>query len=117
MPEAPRISTIKLSKVFVGHAAVRALDDVSLDVLPGELALIMGPSGSGKMTLLSLIGGLLRPSSGRVILDGADLTALDERSLPEVRVRKVGFVFQSFNLLSSLTVEENILFPAQLLPG
>jgi putative ABC transport system ATP-binding protein len=115
---APRIRTIELSKVFgVGRTAVRAVDEVSLDVLPGELALIMGPSGSGKTTLLSLIGGLLRPSSGRVVLDGTDVTALDERNLPEIRVRKVGFIFQAFNLLSSLTVEENILFPARLLPG
>lgn len=118
MGDVPLIRTVGLTKTFgSGHATVRAVDEVSLEVLRGELVLVMGPSGSGKTTLLSLIGGLLRPSSGAVMVDGIDVTALDESHLPEVRARKLGFVFQAFNLLSSLTVEENVLFPAQFVSG
>jgi putative ABC transport system ATP-binding protein len=118
MATQPVVKTSGLTKVFgTGPTEVRAVNDVSLDVLPGELVLIMGPSGSGKTTLLSMIGGLLRPSAGRVVLGDVDLTALNESRLPEVRARKIGFIFQAFNLLSSLTVEENILFPAGLVPG
>jgi putative ABC transport system ATP-binding protein len=98
-----------------GHTAVRAVDDVSLDVRRGELVLVMGPSGSGKTTLLSMLGGLLRPTSGRTAIAGVDITALKESELPRVRARSVGFIFQTFNLLEALTVEENILFPARLL--
>ncbi len=100
-----------------GRAQTRAVDHVSLEIFPGEPVLVMGPSGSGKTTLLSMVGGLLRPTSGRIHPDGVDITSLDESRLPEVRARKIGFVFQAFNLLSSLTVEENVLFPAQLVPG
>ena len=103
-----------LTKSFgTGHAEVRAVDDVSMELRAGELVLIMGPSGSGKTTLLSILGGLLSPSSGRVILEGTDITELGESRLPRVRARSVGFIFQSFNLLDALTVEENILFPAR----
>jgi putative ABC transport system ATP-binding protein len=77
----------------------------------------MGPSGSGKTTLLSMLGGLLRPTAGRVAIDGIDITALKEAQLPDVRALKIGFIFQAFNLLDALSVEENILFPAQLRPG
>jgi len=105
----------RLTKTFgAGHTEVRAVHDVSLSVARGELVLIMGPSGSGKTTLLSMLGGLLRPTSGKIVLDGTEITALDESQLPKVRARSVGFVFQSFNLLEALTVEENVLFPAQL---
>jgi putative ABC transport system ATP-binding protein len=105
-----------LVKTFgAGHTEVRAVDDVSLSLGRGELLLVMGPSGSGKTTMLSILGGLLRPTSGRVILDGTDITALDESRLPKIRARSVGFVFQAFNLLDALTVEENILFPARLI--
>src|ERR1051326_5191589 len=115
MSGQPVIRTTGLTKVFgAGRTEVRAVDNVSLDVFPGELVLIMGPSGSGKTTLLSMIGGLLHPSSGHIYLEGVDITALDESRLPDVRARKIGFIFQAFNLLSSLTAEENILFPAQL---
>ncbi len=100
-----------------GRTQVRAVDDVSLEIGRGELVLIMGPSGSGKTTLLSMIGGLLRPTSGQVVLDGTEITALNESSLPGIRARSIGFVFQAFNLLEALTVEENILFPSRLLPG
>ena len=118
MSGQPVIRTTGLTKVFgAGRTEVRAVDNVSLDVFPGELVLIMGPSGSGKTTLLSMIGGLLHPSSGQIYLEGVDIAALDESRLPDVRARKIGFIFQAFNLLSSLTVEENVLFPAQLVPG
>lgn len=107
-----------LSKQFgSGPAAVHAVDAVSLQVGPGELVLINGPSGSGKTTLLSMLGALLRPTAGSVYVDGVEVTALPESRLPELRARKLGFIFQSFNLLEALTVEENILFPAQLAPG
>jgi len=100
-----------------GRTEVRAVDDVSLNISKGELVLVMGPSGSGKTTLLSMVGGLLRPTSGKILIEGTDIAALSETELPRVRARSVGFVFQSFNLLEALTVEENILFPAQLVPG
>jgi putative ABC transport system ATP-binding protein len=107
-----------LTKTFGrGHTEVRAVNDVSLDVRRGELILVMGPSGSGKTTLVSMLGTLLKPSAGRIVLDGADVTRLGEAELPVIRARKIGFVFQAFNLMEALTVEENILFPAQLVPG
>ncbi len=107
-----------LVKTFgAGRTEVRAVDDVSLEIGQGELILVMGPSGSGKTTLLSMLGGLLRPTSGKVAIAGTEITALDESKLPSIRASSVGFVFQSFNLLDALTVEENILFPARLVPG
>ena len=107
-----------LVKTFgTGRAAVRAVDDVSLDVHPGQLVVVMGPSGSGKTTLVSMLGALLTPDAGRIVLEGADITRMDEAELATVRARKIGFIFQSFNLLEALTVEQNILFPAQLIPG
>ena len=107
-----------LTKTFGrGHTEVRAVSDVSLEVRRGELILVMGPSGSGKTTLVSMLGTLLKPSAGRIVLDGLDVTRLGEAELAEIRARKIGFVFQAFNLMEALTVEENILFPAQLVPG
>jgi putative ABC transport system ATP-binding protein len=100
-----------------GDAQVRAVAGVSLDLRCGELVLAMGPSGSGKTTLLSMLGGLLRPSSGSIEVGGVDLAKLDEGRLARVRAEGIGFVFQAFNLLGSLTVEENVLFPARLLRG
>jgi len=112
------LSCDQLVKTFgTGRTEVRAVDHVTLAVGRGELVLIMGPSGSGKTTLLSMLGGLLRPTSGTVHIDGEEITALDESQLPRVRAGSIGFVFQSFNLLEALTVEENILFPARLLSG
>jgi putative ABC transport system ATP-binding protein len=104
-----------LVKVYgSGPGAVRALAGVSLDLAPGELVLVMGPSGSGKTTLLSIVGGLLLPTSGQIEIDGVELTSVGQRALAEIRAHRIGFVFQAFNLLSSLTVEENVLFPAHL---
>jgi putative ABC transport system ATP-binding protein len=116
--DAPALAAVGLTKVFgSGTTAVRAVSDASLAIAPGELVLIMGPSGSGKTTLLSMLGALMRPTSGRVVIDGVDVGPLAESQLHEVRARKIGFVFQAFNLLTSLTAEENVLFPAQLAPG
>jgi putative ABC transport system ATP-binding protein len=97
-----------------GATEVVAVKDVSLTVTPGEVVLIMGPSGSGKTTLLSMLGGLLKPSEGRVQIGKDDLTRLDERSLPAVRLRRIGFVFQDFNLLSALSVLGNVALVGQL---
>jgi len=111
------LQAVNLIKVFgSGHTAVRAVDNISLTIKRGELVLIMGPSGSGKTTLLSMLGGLLRPTKGNILIDDVDITDLDESSLPEIRARKIGFIFQSFNLLDALDVEENILFPSVLVP-
>ena len=105
----------ELTKVFgAGERAVRAVDNVDLTVCCGELVLIMGPSGSGKTTLLMMIGGLLRPTSGSVAIEGKDMTKLSEAQLAPVRRKSVGFIFQSFNLWESLTVEENVELPLNI---
>ena len=90
------------------------LDDVSLVVEAGETVAVVGASGAGKSTLLALLAGLDEPTSGRVWLNGAELTALDEDGRAGVRNREVGFVFQSFHLLPSLTAIENVLLPLEL---
>jgi putative ABC transport system ATP-binding protein len=116
--QAPLLRARDLVKVYgTGNAAVKAVDGVSLELRPGEMVLVMGPSGSGKTTLLSMLGGLLRPTSGAIEIGGLELGSLPERRLAEIRARQIGFVFQAFNLLSSLTAEENILFPARLAAG
>jgi putative ABC transport system ATP-binding protein len=97
-----------------GATEVVAVKDISLTVTPGEVVLIMGPSGSGKTTLLSMVGGLLKPSAGRIQIGQDDLTRLDERSLPTVRLRRIGFIFQDFNLLSALSVLDNVALVGQL---
>lgn len=99
----------ELTKRFgTAHTQVVAVDCVSFDAGEGEILLIMGPSGSGKTTLLTMLGGLLRPTSGRVMLDGIDIAAMARSGLPRVRREHVGFVFQSFNLLDSLSAIENV---------
>ncbi|OFX29738.1 MAG: hypothetical protein A2Z07_06265 [Armatimonadetes bacterium RBG_16_67_12] len=104
-----------VSKVYgQGETQVRAVEDVSLTVAPGEIVLIMGPSGSGKTTLLSMLGALLRPTEGRITLNGEDLTAAGEGRLPGIRLRHFGFIFQDFNLLSALSALENVAVVAQL---
>jgi len=98
-----------LAKIFgAGDSEVRAVDGVDLEVRRGEIVLIMGPSGSGKTTLLTMLGGLLKPTSGTVRINGHEITSMRESELTDVRRRLVGFVFQSFNLLESLNVAENV---------
>lgn len=102
----------RLGKQYtLGKHAVVALDGVSLEVDHGEFIGIMGPSGSGKSTLLHLLGGLDSPTSGTIILDGQHVSDLSDRDVTYVRRRNVGFVFQFFNLLPTLSAEENILLP------
>jgi putative ABC transport system ATP-binding protein len=100
-----------------GSALVRAVDGVSLEVVPGEMVTITGPSGSGKTTLVSILGALLRPNEGRIVIDGTDISTLNDRSLSALRATSIGFVFQSFNLLEALSLRDNVLFPANLAPG
>ncbi len=101
-----------VTKVYgTGHTAVKAVDRVDLEVDPGEIVLIQGPSGSGKTTLLSMAGALLRPTEGRVNINGHEVSSMREAELPPVRLREIGFVFQAFNLLSNLTALENVLVP------
>ncbi|MGE5262272.1 MAG: ABC transporter ATP-binding protein [Acidobacteriota bacterium] len=97
-----------------GATQVAAVRDVSLNVSPGEIVLIMGPSGSGKTTLLSMLGALLKPSGGTIQLNGTVISALAENRLPDIRLRRFGFIFQDFNLLSALTALENVAIVAEL---
>jgi putative ABC transport system ATP-binding protein len=97
-----------------GEAAVKALDNVSLDVGSGEFVAVMGPSGSGKSTLMHVLAGLDRPTEGTVYIDGADVTRMKDKELTLLRRRRVGFIFQAFNLIPQLTAEENIVLPLTL---
>lgn len=109
------IQTEDLTKIYgTGEAAVTALDHVNLSVDKGEFVAVMGPSGCGKSTLLHLIGGLDRPTEGRVLLDGQDLAALDDDRVTALRRRKVGLVFQFYNLIPVLTAVENAALPLTL---
>jgi putative ABC transport system ATP-binding protein len=101
-----------LRKDYVrGSNTIHALEGIDFDVERGAFIAVIGPSGSGKSTLLHMLGGLDRPTSGSIAVDGDALEALDETALAEYRRRRVGFIFQSFHLLASLTAEENIAFP------
>ena len=97
-----------------GETGVLAVRGVSLAVEPGEIVLIMGPSGSGKTTLLSMMGALLKPTAGSIHLDGTAISELSEGRLPDIRLRQFGFIFQDFNLLSALSVLENVAIVAEL---
>ena len=97
-----------------GEAAVRALRDVSFSVPKGEYVAIVGESGSGKSTLLNMIGALDTPTSGKVAIGGKEIFAMDDRKLTIFRRRNIGFIFQAFNLIPELTVEQNIMFPVLL---
>ena len=104
-----------LSKTYgQGEAAVHALRGATFTVPKGEFVAVVGESGSGKSTLLNLVGGLDTPTEGKVLIDGKDIFAMKDRSLTVFRRRNIGFVFQSFNLIPELTVEQNILFPVLL---
>jgi len=99
-------------KYIVGSNVISAVNGISLKVKKGEFVSIMGPSGSGKSTLLNLIGALDRPTSGRVLIDGVDISKLDDKELASLRNRKIGFVFQSYNLIARSTVKRNMELPA-----
>src|SRR5262249_24926475 len=109
---APAVEVRGLAKVFgAGEARVEALRGLDLCVRPGEFVAVMGPSGSGKSTLLHLLGGLDAPTAGSLRVGGDDLRALDDDRLTLLRRRKIGFIFQAFNLLDVLSAEENVALP------
>jgi putative ABC transport system ATP-binding protein len=106
------VKTHALRKVFtMGQQKVIALADVNVDIPANSFTIIMGPSGSGKSTLLYLMGGLDRPTSGNIVVNGASIESMDENDLAVYRRRTMGFIFQSFNLISSMTAQENTEFP------
>jgi len=108
------ISLAGVSKLYNGKRQVVALDGVDLEIPRGEMVSIVGPSGSGKSTLLNLIGGLDRPSSGEISIDGRAVASLSDDDLTRLRRDKIGFIFQFFNLLPSLTCVENVALPLHL---
>lgn len=109
------LTTENLSKTYgKGETKVEALKNVSLSVAKGEFVCIVGPSGSGKSTLLNLLGGLDTPTSGKVFIDGKDIFSMSENHLSVFRRRHIGFVFQTYNLVPELSVEENISLPLLL---
>ena len=111
----PAVELLHVGKTYREGDSERAvLSDVSLAIEPGEFVVLVGRSGSGKSTLLNLIAGIDRPTAGSVVVDGTDLTALDEDARTRFRRRRIGFVFQFFNLIPLLTVEENLLLPLEL---
>jgi len=108
----PVIELDNVSRYYiVGDFVVKALDQVSLQIQKGEFTAIMGPSGSGKSTLMNMVGCLDTPTSGRILIDGADVNGLSEEDLAYIRNRKIGFVFQQFNLLPKLNALENVMTP------
>jgi putative ABC transport system ATP-binding protein len=112
MTDQPFIKVRDLRKTYVmGRQKVHALAGVDLDIPVNSLSVVMGPSGSGKSTLLYLLGGLDRPSSGSMEVDGQKVEQMDENDLAIFRRKKVGFIFQSFNLISSMTALDNVSFP------
>lgn len=105
-----------ISKIYeIGkYVEVRALKNVNLKIYEGEIIIIMGPSGSGKSTLLNILGTLDKPTNGKIYLNNRDITNLSERELASVRLNEMGFVFQAYNLISTLTALENVMFPMVL---
>jgi ABC-type lipoprotein export system ATPase subunit len=116
-PDRPVLRARGLSKeVGSGRARRQILDGVDLDVVAGEMVAVLGRSGSGKSTLLNLLGGLDHPDGGRIGVAGEEITGAGERALDRIRLRKIGFIFQSFQLIEELTGEENVLLASRL-PG
>ena len=111
----PILETRDVSKSYgTGDAAVAALRGVSTSIDAGEFVAIMGPSGSGKSTLLTILGGVEVPSAGQVLLEGSDMAKLSDDERTKIRRRRIGFIFQSFNLLPNLSAEENVALPMEL---
>jgi putative ABC transport system ATP-binding protein len=101
-----------VSKYYqMGNSIVKALNQIDFKVFKGEFVAIMGPSGSGKSTAMNLVGSLDMPTHGHIFLDGKDISELEESDLAQVRGQKIGFIFQSFNLIPNLTVKENVMLP------
>ena len=115
MKKENKKQVIELKNVFkyyyMGENVVKALDGASIEVNEGEFVAIMGPSGSGKSTAMNLTGSLDVPTKGKVFLDGEDISLLEESDLAQIRGRKIGFIFQSFNLIQNLTAKENVMIP------
>ena len=106
---------MNVSKIYgEGDSQVKALDNASFSIKQGEFVLIVGSSGSGKSTLLNMIGLLDQPTNGKIIIDGTNTTALDDDKISSFRNNKLGFIFQFSNLLTDLTVLENVLLPIQI---
>ncbi|MCG6897252.1 MAG: ABC transporter ATP-binding protein [Thiocapsa sp.] len=115
VPAAPVFQARGITKVYLmGEVRVEALRGVDLILYSGELAVLLGASGSGKSTLLNILGGLDSPTAGQIIFDGLDLTRLDERGLTAFRRQTVGFVFQFYNLIPSLTARENVAIVTEI---
>lgn len=113
--DQPLIQVREVSKLYgTGDSAVRALDQVSLDVEGGEVLMMLGPSGSGKTTLLSVMGAILQATSGSVKIAGEEIVGARESKLPRVRLDNIGFIFQGFNLFPALTARENVEIALQL---
>jgi putative ABC transport system ATP-binding protein len=100
---------------YMGDTVVKALNGITFKVYEGEFVAIMGPSGSGKSTAMNLVGSLDVPTKGKISLDGTDISELSESELAQVRGKKIGFIFQSFNLIPNLTVKENVMLPMMFL--
>lgn len=112
MNEQPIIQTTDIRKIYgMGEIAVAALDGVSVRIDPGEFVSIMGPSGSGKSTLMNILGCLDRPTEGRYVLAGEDVSDLNKNELAAIRNRRLGFIFQSYNLLARTTALKNVMLP------
>ena len=112
MADAPIISVKGLRKSYVSQAGTtEVLHGLDFDIMPGEFVAVMGPSGSGKSTMMNILGCLDTPSGGQVLIDGRDISTLDDDALAHLRNRIIGFVFQGFNLLARTTIEDNVALP------